>query len=47
MPGRDLSAGGLDLEEEKLEHFSLQVLDEELKTEVSSSGDEDGPDPPI
>ena len=48
MPGRVLLAGGPDLEEEDLEGFSLQVLgEEEIDTEVSSSGDEDGPGPPI
>ena len=48
MPSRVLLAGGPDLEEEDLEGFSLQVLGEEdIDTEVSSSGDEDGPGPPI
>ena len=47
MPGRVLLAGGPDLEEEEMEGFSLQVLDEEVETEVSTSGDEDGPGPPI
>ena len=47
MPGRILLAGGPDLEEEDLEGFSLQVLEEEVETDVSSSGDEDGPGPPI
>ena len=47
MPSRVLLAGGPDLEEEELEGFSLQVLGEEVETEVSSSGDEDGPGPPI
>ena len=46
MPGRVLLAGGPDLEEEELESFSLQVSGEEVETEVSSSGDEDGPGPP-
>ena len=46
MPGRVL-AGGPGLEEEELEGFSLQVLGEETQTEVSSSGDEGGPGPPI
>ena len=47
MPGQVLLAGGPDLEEEELEGFSLQVLEEEVETDVSSSGDEDGPGPPI
>ena len=47
MPGRVLLAGGPDLEEEELEGFSLQVLEEEVQTNVSSSGDEGGPGPPI
>ena len=47
MPGRVLMAGGPDLEEEELEGFSLLVLEEEAETEISSSGDEDGPGPPI
>ena len=47
MPGWILLAGGPDLEEEELEGFSLQVLEEEFaETEVSSSGEEDGPGPP-
>ena len=48
MPGRILLAGGQDLEEEELEGVSLQVLEDEGdETGVSSSGDEDGPGPPI
>ena len=47
MPSRILLAGGPDLEEEELESLSLQGPDEEVETEVSSSGDEDGPGPPI
>ena len=47
MPGRILLAGGPDLEEENLEGFSLQALTEEVESEVSSSGDEDGPGPPV
>ena len=47
MPSRVLLAGGPDLDEEELGGFSLQVLDEEVETEVSSSGDEDGPGPPV
>ena len=47
MPGRVLLAGGPDLEEEEMEGLSLQVLNEEVQTEVSSSEDEDGPGPPI
>ena len=46
MPGRVLLAGGPDLEEEDLDGFSLQVLEEENDTEVSSSEVEDGPGPP-
>ena len=47
MPSRVLLAGGPDLEEEELEGFSLQVLDEEgVETEVSSSEEEEGPGPP-
>ena len=46
MPSRILLLGGPDLEEEELEGFSLQVLEEEPETEVSSSGEEDGPGPP-
>ena len=47
MPSRILLAGGPDLEEEELDSFSLQVSGEDLETEVSLSGDEDGTDPPI
>ena len=47
MPGRVLLAGGPDLEEEELEGFSLQVLEEEAVTETSSSEEEDGPGPPL
>ena len=47
MPGRVLLAGGPDLEEEELEGFSLQVSGGEVETEVSSSGDENGPGPPV
>ena len=48
MPSRVLLAGGLNLEEEELEGFSLQVLgEEEYETGVSSSGDEEGPSPLI
>ena len=47
MPGRVLLAGGPDLEEEELDGFSLQVLEEEgVETEISSSEEEDGPGPP-
>ena len=44
---RILLAGGPDLEEENLEGFSLLVSEEEAETEVSTSGDEGGPGPPI
>ena len=47
MPGQVPPAGGPDLEGEELEGFSLQVLEEEVETDVSSNGDEDGPGPPI
>ena len=47
MPGRVLLAGGPDLEEEKLEGFSLMVSEGDVETEVSSSGDEGGPGPPV
>ena len=47
MPSQILLAGGPDLEEEELEGFSLLVPDEDVGTECSSSGDEDGPGPPI
>ena len=47
MPGRVPPAGGPDLEEEELEGFSLQVLEEDGQTDISSSEDEDGPGPPI
>ena len=47
IPSRVLLAGGPDLEEEELSGFSLQVSWDEGETEVSSSGDEDGPGPPI
>ena len=47
MPSRVLLAGGPELEEEELEGFSLLVSDEDVETECSSSGDEDGPGPPI
>ena len=46
MPGRILSAGGPDLEEEELECFSLQIQGEEEGTGISESGEEDGPGPP-
>ena len=46
MPSRVLLAGGPDLEEEELEGFSSVVSDEDVETECSSSGDEDGPGPP-
>ena len=43
-----LLAGGPDLEEEELEGFSLQVLEEGgTESEVSSSEEEDGPGPPL
>ena len=47
MPSRVLLAGGPDLEEEELEGFSLQVLEEEAVTETSLSKEEDGPGPPL
>ena len=47
MPSRTLLMGGPDLEEEDLSSVSLRVSWEEVETEVSSSGDEDGPGPPI
>ena len=47
MPSRILLAGGPDLEEEELDSVSLQVSEEDVETEVSSSGDEGGPGPPI
>ena len=48
MPGRVLLAGGPDLEEEEMESFSLQVLEEAgTEGEVSSSEEEDGPGPPL
>ena len=47
MPSRILLAGGPDLEEEELDGFGLQGTGEDMETEVSSSGDEDGPGPPI
>ena len=47
MPSRILLAGDPDMEEEELEGFSLQVLEEEAVTETSSSEEEDGPDPPL
>ena len=47
MLGRVLLAGGPDLEEEELDGFSLQVLEEENETEISSSEEEDGPGPTL
>ena len=47
MPSRILQAGGPELEEEELEGFSLMVSEEDVETECSSSGDEDGPGPPV
>ena len=48
MPRRVLLTGGPDLEEEELDGFSLQVLEEEdAETEVSSSEEEDRPAPPL
>ena len=48
MPSRVLLAGGPDLEEEEMEGFSLRVPDETgTGSEVSSSGEEDGPGPPL
>ena len=48
MPGRILLAGGPDLEEEDLDSVSLQVMEEAgIVSEVSSSGEEDGPGPPL
>ena len=47
MPSRVLLAGGPDLEEEELEGFSLLVSEEDVETEISSSGDEGGPGPPV
>ena len=47
MPSRVLLAGGPDLEEEELEGFSLLVSEEDVETECSSSGDENGPGPPV
>ena len=47
MPSRILLAGGPDLEEEDLEGYSLRGTGEDVETEISSSGDEGGPGPPI
>ena len=48
MPGRVLLAGGPDLEEEDMDSVSLQVLDESgADSEVSSSGEDGGPGPPL
>ena len=48
VPGRALLAGGHGLEGEELEIFSLQVLGEEEEvSDVSSSEEEDGLDPPL
>ena len=47
IPSRVLPAGGADLEEEELEGVSLLVSDEDVETEISSSGDEDRPGPPV
>ena len=48
MPGRVLLAGGPELEEEEMEGFSLQVLEETgTGSEVSSSEEEDRPGPPL
>ena len=47
MPSRIFLAGGPDLEEEELDGFSLRGTGEDMETDVSSSGDEDGPGPPI
>ena len=47
MPGRVLLAGGPDLEEEAMEGCSLQVLEEDEETGISSSEEEDGPGPPL
>ena len=47
MPSRVLLAGGPDVEEEGLDGFSLQVLEEETVTEASSSEEEDGPGSPL
>ena len=47
MPSRVLLAGGPDLEEEELEGLSLRETGEDVETEISSSGDEGGPGPPI
>ena len=46
MPSRIMLAGGPDLEEEELDGFSL-LVSEDVETEVSSSGDEGGPGPPV
>ena len=43
---RVLLAGGPDLEEEEMDGFSLQVLEEDEETGISSSEEEDGPGPP-
>ena len=48
MLSRVLLAGGPDLEEEELEGFSLQVLEEGVgETGDFLSGEEDGPGPPL
>ena len=48
MPSWVLMAGGPDLEEEELEGFSLQGLDEEVvKTNVSISEEEEAVDSPL
>ena len=48
MPSRILLARGPDLEEEELDEFSLRVLEEDgMETQVSTSGEEDGPGPPL
>ena len=47
MPSRVLLAGGPDLEEEDLDGFSLRGTGEDVETEISSSGDEGDPGPPI
>ena len=47
IPSRVLLAGGPGLEEEELDGFSLQVLEEEdAEAEVSPSEEGDGPGPP-
>ena len=48
MPSRVLMAGGPDLEEEELEGFSLQALEEsESEAEASNSEEEEGMNPPF